>query len=82
MTRLDFLLGLEGPEFNRDGAYDDVVGDWVVSESIQDVVGAVDHSIDDGLNALVVSCVPNLNHLVCTKTDQMISLFIDVKMAD
>ena len=82
MTRLHLILRLEGPEFDHDGADDDVVGDRVVCERSQDVLRTVGHPINDILNALVLSGIPNLDDLVSAQTDQMVPLFVNVQITD
>ena len=80
VTRFDLLLGLEGPELDLDGADDDVVGDRVVFERAKDVLRTVSDTINDGLDALIVPCIPDLDHLVSAERDQMVPLLVDVEV--
>ena len=80
MTCLDLFLRLEGPELDCDRADNNVVRDGVVLECTQDVLRSVRHPINDGLNTLVMPRVPDFNHLVGAKTDQMISILVDVQV--
>ena len=82
MTCLDLFLSLEGPKFDPDRAHDDVGRHRVVLQRTQDVLRAVSNSINNRLNALIVSCVPDLNHLIRAQTDQMVPVFINVKVRD
>ena len=80
VTSFYFFLCFERPKFDNDRADYYVVGDRVVSQGTQDILRAISDSINNGLNALVVSCVPNLDHLIGSKTDQVVALFVDVKV--
>ena len=82
MTGFDFFLCLEGPKFDPDRTHDDMRRHRVVLQCTQDVLWAVSNTINNRLNALIVSCVPNLDHLVRAKTDQMVPVLIDVKVRD
>lgn len=82
MTRLHLILRLEGPELDHDGADDDVVGDGVVCERGQDVFRTVGHPINDILDALVLSGIPDLDNFVGAQTDQMVPLLVNVQVAD
>ena len=80
MTCFDFLLSLEWPELDLNGAHDDVVGQRLVPESAEYIFRTVSDSVNDGLDALVVSRIPDLYNFVGSERDQVISLLIDVKM--
>ena len=80
VTCLDLLLGLEWPEFDPDRADDNIVGHRVVVERTQDILRSVSHPINDSLDALIVTSVPDLDNLVRAQTDQMVPLFVNVKV--
>ena len=80
VTRFDLLLSFKGPELDLDGADDDVVGDRVVFERAKDVLRTVSDTINDSLDALIVPCIPDLDHLVSAERDQMVPLLVDVKV--
>ena len=80
VTSFYFFLCFERPKFDNDRANYYVVGDRVVSQSTQNILWTISDSINNGLNALVMSCVPNLDHLIGAKTDQVVALFVDVKV--
>ena len=82
MTCLDFLLGLEGPELDTSWAYDDIVSDWVISQGAQNILRTVRHAVYDGLDAIVVFVIPNFNHFVRAKTNEVISFFINVEIGN
>ena len=80
MTGLDLLLGLERPEHDVDRADDDIVGDRVVGEGRENILGAISLAVDYGLNALVMPSIPDLDDLVCAETNQVVPLLVDVQM--
>ena len=80
MTSFNFLLSLEWPELDLNGAHNDVVGQRLIPESAEDILRTVSDSVNDGLDALVVSRIPDLDNFVCSERDQVISLLVDVKM--
>ena len=82
MTRFDLLLGLEGPELDHSRANDDVACDRVVSQRAQNIFRTVCHTVYNRLDAIVVLVVPDLHYLVCAKTDQVISIFVNVEVRD
>ena len=81
MTRLDLVLRLEWPELDHDRTHNDVVGDWIVVQSRQDIFRPVGLPVDDVLDALIALGVPDLNDFVRAKTDQMVPLLVDVQVA-
>jgi len=80
VTSFDFLLSLEWPELDLNGAHNDVVSYRFVPESTENILRTISDSVNDGLNALVVSRIPDLDNFVCSERDQVISLLVDVKM--
>ena len=80
MTSLDFLLGLKGPELDHSWANDDIVSDRVISQGAQNILGTVCHAVYDGLDAIVVFVIPDFNHFVRSKTNQVISFFVNVEI--
>ena len=82
VTCLDLILRLEWPKLNHDRTDNDVVGDWIVIQCRQDVLRAVRHPVNNVLDAFVALGVPNLHYFVSAETNQMVSLFIDIKVAD
>ena len=81
MTRLHLILSLEGPEFDNDGANDDVVGNGVVCQSGQYVFWTIGVPVYDVLDALVALGVPNLHDFVRAETDQVVTILVDVQVA-
>ena len=67
VTRFDFFLSLERPEFDCSGAHNNVMRYRIVSERVEDVFRTVSDSINDRLDTFVVPGVPNLDNLVCAE---------------
>ena len=64
MTCLDLLLGPELPEVDLTRTEKDVVGELVKMNRSQDILRPIVHLVNDGLDALVRSNVPDLDDLV------------------
>ena len=79
MTCLDLLLSLEGPELDRSRAHDYIVSERVEFQRTEDVFWAVCCAVNNRLDALKTNNIPDLYDLVCTKTNKMISFFIDIE---
>ena len=79
MTCLDLLLSLEGPELDRSRAHDYIVSERVKFQSAEDVFGTVSRAVNNRLDALKTNNIPDLYDLVCTKTNEMVSIFIDIE---
>ena len=58
------------------------MGDWIVVQSRQYVLGSVRLPVNDVLDALIALGVPDLHDLVRAKTDQMVPLLVNVQVAD
>ena len=58
------------------------MSNWIVVQCRQDVFRTVSHPVNDVLYALVALSVPNLYNLICSKTDEMVSLFVDIEVAN
>ena len=69
VTCFYFLLSLEWPELDLNGAHNDIVGQRLVPESAENIFRTVSDSVNDGLNAFVVSRIPDLDNFVCSERD-------------
>ena len=79
MASLDLLLSLEGPELDRSCADDYIVSERVEFQRTQDVFRTVCCAVNNRLDALKTNNIPDLYDLVRTKTNEMISFFIDIE---
>ena len=80
MTCLDLFLCLERPEIDFSTAYNNIVRHLIVVECSQDWFGSVEEAVNDSLDANVGPRVPDFDNFIGSKTDQMITLFVDVEV--
>ena len=81
VTSFDFFLSFEWPELDHNRADEDVVSDRIIGQRTENILRSVGHTVNDRLDALVMTRVPDLDNLVCAQTDQMVALLIDIQMA-
>ena len=82
MARLNLLLCLEGPEFETNGRDYDALRHDIKLHGREGILWPVGHTINNGLDAFICQIVPNLDHFVRAKTDQVVALFVDLEACD
>jgi len=77
MRGLDLLLSLEEPQVELTRAKQDVVSVLVEDQGRQTIFWTVADLVEDRLDADVVTGVPDANHFVRAKGDQVVSVFVE-----
>ena len=73
-------MGLEEPEVDLARAKQDMIGLRFENEGCQVIIRSVADLVDNCLNVRVGSNIPNFDHFVGAKRDQMVSLLVDCQV--
>ena len=79
MAWFNLFLSCKRPELDRSWADDDIVCERVISQRAQRVVRAVHLAVSNRLDAFEANEIPNFDNLVRTKTNEMVSFFVEIE---